>query len=582
MQNGLFFLTLFFSTVSFSQEEPYKSNQTYTYEQAIAEYSKLSEKYPAYCKLQNFGSSDYGLPVSLFVINKSGKFSPREFETKVVFLINNAIHPGEPEGVDASIKLSKELLADTSKIPDNVIIAIIPIYNIGGAHNRNCCSRANQNGPLEYGFRGNSNNLDLNRDFIKADSKNTLAFYTIFQTLKPSVFVDTHTSNGADYQYVMTLITSQINKMNPVVAEYVSEKMQPEMYKKMDKKGFPLIPYVHTLKEIPDDGIVDYLETPRYSTGYTNLFNTISFVAETHMLKPFDQRVEATYELFKVIIDFMESNHEDLKKLKKKADENLNQTENFALNWELDTGTYKMLPFLGYEAEYKKSDVTGLDRLYYNQEKPFNRDVKYYNTYKPLDLVKRPEYYIIPQAWDNVIAKMLQSQVKIYRLTQDVKLDVEVYHVIKFETTKGPYEGHYLHHGIDVDKETQQVSYRTGDYVIPTRNSHARFIIETLEPHAVDSYLAWNYFDAILQQKEWFSAYVFEDEAKTILEENPELKKAFEEKKITDSEFASNSFAQLYFIYKGSDHYEPSHNRYPITRYMQKLEPVFLQEVISR
>lgn len=566
----------------FSQEEPYKSNQTYTYEQAIDEYSKLSEKYSQYCKLENFGSSDYGLPISLFVINKSGKFSPREFESKVVFFINNDIHPGEPEGVDASIKLSKELLSDTSKIPDNVIIAIIPIYNIGGAHNRNCCSRANQNGPIEYGFRGNSNNLDLNRDFIKADSKNTLAFYQIFHTLKPAVFIDTHTSNGADYQYVMTLITSQINKMNPVLSEYVTQKMQPEMYTQMEKKGFPLIPYVHTLKEIPDDGIIDYLETPRYSTGYTNLFNTISFVAETHMLKPFDQRVEATYELLKVIIDYMEENHVALKELKKKADEKLNETKSFALNWELDTSSYQMIPFMGYEAEYKKSEVTGMDRLLYNQKKPFTRDIKYYNNYKAINYVTRPEYYIIPQAWDNVMAKMKQSNVKIYRLSKDIALDVEVYHIIKFETVKGPYEGHYLHHSIEVDKETQQMNYRKGDYVIPTDNVNVRFIIETLEPHAVDSYLAWNYFDAILQQKEWFSAYVFEDEAKEILDKNPTLKKSFEERKKSDAEFASSSFAQLYFIYKGSDHYEPSHNRYPVTRYMQKLDSTLLEEMIGR
>jgi len=582
MRQVLFFLAVFFSVACLSQEEPYKSNQTYTYEQAIAEYTKLGDKYPQYCKLQNFGSSDYGLPISLFVINKSGKFSPREYESKVVFFINNDIHPGEPEGVDASIKLSKELLSDTSKIPDNVIIAIIPIYNIGGAHNRNCCSRANQNGPLEYGFRGNSNNLDLNRDFIKADSKNTLAFYTIFHTLKPAVFIDTHTSNGADYQYVMTLITSQINKMNPVLADYVTQKMQPEMYTEMEKKGFPLIPYVHTLKEIPDDGITDYLETPRYSTGYTNLFNTISFVAETHMLKPFDQRVEATYELLKVIINYMEENHVALKELKTKADEKLNETKTFALNWELDTSSYQMIPFKGYEAEYKKSDVTGMDRLFYNQKKPFTRDIKYYNSYTPVNFVTRPEYYIIPQAWDNVIAKMHQSQIKIYRLNQDVKLDVEVYHIIKFETVKGPYEGHYLHHGIEVDKETQQMSYRKGDYVVPTANNNVRFIIETLEPHAVDSYLAWNYFDAILQQKEWFSAYVFEDEAKQILDENPDLKKAFEERKKTDTEFASNSFVQLYFIYKGSDHYEATHNRYPVTRCMKKIDASFLEEVLLR
>lgn len=87
-------------------------------------------------------------------------------------------------------------------------------------------------------------------------------------------------------------------------------------------------------------------------------------------------------------------------------------------------------------------------------------------------------------------------------------MQAEYYDIIHFETVNGPYEGHYLHHAVEVLKDTTTSTFRKGDYVIPTRNEMARFIIETLEPHAVDSYLAWNYFDAILQQKEWFSAYV--------------------------------------------------------------------------
>lgn len=575
-----FFIGLEF--LLFSQQEPYLKNQTYTYDQAITEYQNLGNKYTKYCTFLNFGSSDYGLPLSLFLINKSGKFTPREIESKAVFLINNAIHPGEPEGVDASIKLVKELLNDTSKIPNDVILAIIPLYNIGGANNRNCCSRTNQNGPEEYGFRGNSKNLDLNRDFIKADSKNTLAFYTIFHFLKPVIFVDTHTSNGADYQYVMTLITSQLNKMNPVLKAYVEKSVNPELYKRMDKKGFPMIPYVNSIKEIPDHGIVDYLETPRYSTGYTNLFNCISYVAETHMLKPFEQRVEATYELLKIMLYFTQENHQKLKEIKKLANENLLNTNEFPLNWKLDTNHFDTLTFLGYEAVYKPSEVTGLNRLFYDRNKPYKKSIKYYNQFIPTDFVKRPAYYIIPQAWDIVVEKMRQSQIKIYRLAVDTTLEVEQYAILSYETAKGPYEGHYLHHHIQTEVSTTKIKYRKGDYVVPTNNVNVRFIVETLEPHAVDSYLAWNYFDAVLQQKEWFSAYVFEDEAMSVLNENPALKKEFEEKKKLDADFANNAFAQLYFIYKGSSHYEPSHNKYPVTRYHQQIKSDLLIDIISR
>ncbi len=573
-------IVVFCSANVFCQDEPYLSNQTYTYDQAIHEYKRMAKKYPKFCSYQEFGMSDYGLPVSLFLINKSGKFTKKELDLKPVFLINNAIHPGEPEGVDASIKLCKDLLSDSKLIPENVIIAVIPIYNIGGAHNRNCCSRANQNGPLEYGFRGNSKNLDLNRDFIKSDSKNTFAFYKIFHTLKPAVFIDTHTSNGADYQYVMTLITSQLDKMNPVLAEFVETSMNPYLYSEMEMKGFPMIPYVTTMKEIPDDGLVDFLETPRYSTGFTNLFNTIGFVAETHMLKPFDQRMQATYDLLYTIIEFMEKNHAQLKEIRKKADENLAQTKKFPLNWELDTTQFDSIAFMGFEAEYKMSDVTGQSRLFYNRERPFTKQIRYYNTYNAHDYVERPAYYIIPQAWDVLIPKLEANQVEIFRLNQPLTTDVEVYDVIHFETVNGPYEGHYLHHSIEVDKNSKKLDLRKGDYVIPTNNDKVRFLIETLEPNAVDSYLAWNYFDAVLQQKEWFSAYVFEDEAPLVLESKPALKTAFEEKKKTDPDFAKNSFAQLYFIYKGSDHYEPTHNQYPVYRLMQPISPELLTEFV--
>lgn len=581
-----FFITLtcfvFFISGLFGQQEPYLSNQTYTYDGAIQQYKLLASTYPQWCAYQEFGMSDYGLPVSLFLMSKGGKFYPREYAVKPVFLINNAIHPGEPEGVDASVKLAKDMLTDTSLLPENIIIAIIPIYNIGGAMNRNCCSRANQNGPAEYGFRGNAKNLDLNRDFVKTDSKNTYAFYSIFHALKPAVFIDTHTSNGADYQYTMTLITSQLNKMNPVLAEFVKNEMNPVLYDSMSAKGFPMVPYVTTFGDTPDEGIIDFLETPRYSTGYTNLFNCISYVAETHMLKPFDQRVIATYDLLLTISEFMDAHAKELMELKTKANDELARTETFALDWELDTTVFDMIDFMGYTADYKKSEVTGTNRLYYDHERPYTKKIKYFNSYRPVKIVQRPEYYIIPQQWDVVIEKMKKSNVKIYRLNRDINLQAEYYDIIHYETVNGPYEGHYLHHAVEVLKDTTTAGFRKGDYVIPTRNEMVRFIVETLEPHAVDSYLAWNYFDAILQQKEWFSAYVFEDEAPQVLAENPELKKAFEEKKKNDPSFAASSFAQLYFIYKGSSHYEPSHNQYPVVRIMQTINSSYLEEDLSR
>ncbi|MFT4601821.1 MAG: hypothetical protein ACI857_002004 [Arenicella sp.] len=565
-------LFLFASLIAISNiaQEPFESNQTYTYDQLQLAYKALTVKYPGQCKMTQFGKSDYGKNIQLFTISKTGSFRPDQFKNKTVLLINNAIHPGEPCGVDACVKLSKDLLANQSSLPENVVIGIIPMYNVGGAHNRTCCSRANQNGPEEYGFRGNAKNLDLNRDFIKCDSKNTQTFYKIFHFLNPHIFVDTHTSDGADYQHTMTLITSQTDKMHPYLKKFTESELNPHLYSKMSDSGYEMVPYVHSMKRTPEDGIKDYLETPRYSTGYTNLFNTISYVTEAHMLKTYEERVKSTYEFLDIMIKYMGENSDEIKDLKRKADYNVGQNEYYDLNWKLDTSKWDEIDFKGYAAEYKKSEVTGLDRLFYNHNKKWESKIKYYNRFQVTDSVLRPEYYVIPQAWKDVVARLQMNGVGVYRLLQDQDVEVESYFIDNYSTGERPYEGHYLHKSIDLEKETTTITYKQGDYVIPTRNENARFIIETLEPNAPDSYFAWNFFDAILQQKEWFSGYVFEEKAIEMLNEDPGLKKEFEEKKKNDEAFSKDAFSQLYFIYKRSDNYERSHNRYPVSRRMDE------------
>lgn len=561
------FITFFFCITflqPFAQEDLYLKNETYTYEEAIKVYKKFAVDYPKKSSYTEIGSSDFNLPMSLFLMSEKGDFSAESLQHQNVILINNAIHPGEPCGVDACIKLCRELLA--TKIPKNVVIAIIPIYNIGGAHNRNCCSRANQDGPLEYGFRGNAKNLDLNRDFIKTDSKNTKAFQAIFHYLKPALFVDTHTSNGADYQHSMTLITSQLDKMNPELADYTRTKLNPFLFSAMEESNFPMVPYMHTLKETPEDGIVDYLETPRYSTGYTNLFNTISYVTEAHMLKPYPVRVEATYQFLVHLIDFMDAHAEDIKTTRNQAQAALLQQEYLHLNWALDSTTFDTVPLKGYAAVYKTSEVTGKDRLFYDHSQPYEKHIRYYNHYLPIDSAKIPMYYILPQAWSAIVEQLSYNQFTFYSLASDQVLSIESYQIVDYSTTSSPYEGHYLHSNIKTRSINHERLFRKGDLVIPVRNDQLRFLMETLEPRAVDSYFAWNYFDAILQQKEWFSAYVFEDEAAEILRNDTQLKADFEALKANDSTFAASSFAQLYYLYKKSPNYEQSFNLFPIAK----------------
>ena len=548
-------------------------NTTAQYAEVISFYEALDAKYPQ-LKMLTCGPTDIGKPLHLIILSRDQVFQPEAIreQNKRILLINNGIHPGEPEGIDASMMLARNLL-ERNELPKDVVICIIPVYNIDGSLNRGV-SRINQNGPESYGFRGNYQNLDLNRDFIKGDSQNSLSFQQIFNTWKPEVFVDNHTSNGADYQYIMTLIPSQKDKLQPLLAKYLTETLVPDLYKQMEKAGYPLTPYVNSVKETPDSGIEGFLETARYSTGYAALHNTIGFMPETHMLKPYRQRVESTYQFMQEVLDIVQRDAKLIGENKKKADEQVRTQTTFPLAWKLDKRDSTTFAFRGYEAKYKKSDVSGLDRLYYDRNSPYEKQIKVWNKFVPAAEATKPVAYIIPQAWQKAISLLKLNGADMKQLVADISLDVEMYYIADYKTSPRPYEGHYIHSNVKLTPVKQQVNFYAGDYVLYVNQPENRYIVETLEPQGVDSFFAWNFFDSILGQKEHFSAYVFEDEATALLKNDPALKKQFEEAKIENPELARSASASLDWIYKHSVYYEKTHLRYPVGRLLSdtKLE----------
>src|SRR5437868_242764 len=213
-----------------------KSNGTESpaYHEIIDWWQKLDQQSPI-VKMQTMGMTDAGFPLHLIIVStdKDFNFESLHKENKRIILVNNGIHPGEPDGIDASMLLARDIVINKVRLPDNVVLAIIPVYNIGGCLNRSADYRVDQNGPEEFGFRGNSQNLDLNRDFIKSDSKEAKAFAEIFHLTDPDVFLDNHVSDGADYQHVMTLICTQHSKLGGVLGEYLNKTFEPALYSSM-------------------------------------------------------------------------------------------------------------------------------------------------------------------------------------------------------------------------------------------------------------------------------------------------------------------------------------------------------------
>ncbi len=559
MKNFLFLL-LFLPTFIFSQ---FSGNQTPTYKKLVQFYDSLAQKKQV--ELYNMGNSDFGLPIYLCVLNgeKDSLKTFQNFKNQTNLLINNGIHPGEPDGINACGKITLDYVNKELKIDKNLTFSFILCYNVDGMMNRSSSSRANQNGPEEYGFRGNSQNLDLNRDFIKMDSENAFTFVKIFQAINPDIFIDTHVSNGADYQYTLTLIHSLKERLELPFQILTYKHFVPEMELAMQKHQIDLFPYVESVEEIPDKGIAAFNDLPRYAMGYASLFPCISVTTETHMLKPFPQRVEATYIYLKELILWTKKNSKTLKNVRRQTLESLQKDKFYSYNFQ-QTEEKDSLLFKGFEHGYKKSEVTGLDRLYYDRTKPFERKIPYFNKFKAQDSAKIPQFYIVGYQCKDVISRLKQNKIEMRQLTQDSLINLSFFQVEDYKNGSKPYEGHFLHREMKINEKIGEVQLKKGDYLISTKQEKKKFICSVLEPEAEDSYFAWNFFDSYLQEKEYFSDYVFEDLAVEILNQSSELRSLFEEKKKTDSKFRESQWEQLYFIYQNSVYFEESFMRLPV------------------
>lgn len=562
-----FILLTVFNTC-FSQSN-WTGNTSPNYPELIEHLQQLDKAHKELA-LYNMGPSDYGLPIYLFVIN-GGKDSTRTFAKALAgttILINNAIHPGEPDGINACLIWLDQWIAQgkplESKNGDKLpVIAFIPAYNVGGMMNRSSTSRANQNGPEEYGFRGSTRNFDLNRDFIKMDSKNAFTFAKIFHSLDPDVFIDNHVSNGADYQYTLTYIASMKERMSPEMKELTYEKCIPYLTKNVKQHGWDLFPYVELKGETPAQGIHAFNDLPRYAMGYASLFHSISFTVETHMLKPFPQRVQATLAFMDGIISFTTENALEIEAKRSAAKLWARNLKQYAFNYQL-TEKADSISFKGYEHSFPVHPITGLKELTYDRSKPYERMIPWYRTYVPKDSVKVPLYYVVGGQEQEVIDRLIANHVIFETLTTASIDTLHVFSVKSYKSPSQPYEGHFKLAQIEVGESERPMDLKPGDILIPSQQDAALFLHASLQPRAEDSYLTWNFFDSYLQQKEYFSNYVFKDQIAEILAGNQALKEEYELRKATDEKFRNSEWDQLYFIYSRSPYFEQTFMRLPI------------------
>lgn len=557
--------------------------ETPRYDDTVAYARRLDEASPL-IRLSFFGKSGEGRELPLLVAARGDDFTPQAARRagKAVVLIQACIHAGETDGKDAGLALLRDIAVTKTqeRLLERAVVLFIPIYNVDGHERRSPYNRINQNGPAEMGWRGNASNLNLNRDYTKADAPETRAWLRLWNEWQPDLFLDCHVTDGADFRYTITYQFEQHQNVRPAVARWSREGFEGKILPAAEGYGAGNLfsPYmVFRDNRDPAKGIDSFIASPRFATGYVPVLrNRPALLIETHMLKEYRPRVRGTYDILRAALEEANRDPEGLMRVGREADEatvregkTYDPARKVALSVELtDRPTQKLLK--GYEYRTELSDVSGAVRVVWGT-KPLDLTVPYYAEARPAREVAPPLYYVVPPQWTGAVEVLRAHGLRMQRLSAPLTVEVESYRFREVRWAPSSFEGRRI-----VSYKTEPVrerrTYAAGSVVVPLAQPSARVALQLLEPDAPDSLAAWGFFDPVFEQKEYGEDYVLEKLAREMLAKDADLRREFEARVATDPKFAASASERLRFFYERSPYWDPLLNLYPVGRVTTELQ----------
>ena len=548
--------------------------ETPRYDETIAYAKRLADASPL-IRYRSFGQSGEGRDLPLLIAATGGTFTPQAARQagKAVLMIQACIHAGESDGKDAGLALLRDIAITKTRpgLLDHVVILFIPIYNTDGHERFGPFNRINQNGPAEMGWRVTTSNLNLNRDYMKADAPETRAWLRLWTEWNPDLLVDCHVTDGADFRYNITYIYEHHAHAPAPVLAWMRDAFDGRIFPATEASGNLLAQYM-TFRDNRDmtKGIDGFVMPPRFSTGYTTVRNRPGITIETHMLKDYRSRVRGTYDLLRFTLDELNRNTDKLLRAVREADEQTIKSgqsydpgRRYPLLIEM-TDKSRPLQFKGLESRTELSDISGTMRVVFGT-KPVDLTVPFYDDGRVAAAVSPPLYYIIPPQWREAIEVSAAHGLQMKRLTAPATIEVESYRFTDVKFAATPFEGHVMPNYKTV-KVQERRTYPAGSVLIPVAQPAGNVAIHLLEPEAPDSLIAWGFFNGIFEQKEYGEDYVLEKLAREMLAKDENLRREFEQKIANDPAFAASATARLNFFYERSPYWDRQMNLYPVGR----------------
>lgn len=531
-----------------------KAEQTMAYFQKLADYSPM-------VNLSTFGQSAQGRDLVAVVLDKDGLQDPEKIRKKgrAIILVESCIHSGEPDGKDATMIFIRDMLVEGKDIEllDNVSFLFIPIFNIDGHEDFRATNRINQNGPAELGTRNTAQQLNLNRDFLKADAPEMRAWLKLYNEWMPELFIDVHVTNGADFQYVTTYaIENHGTMMEEGLRQWTTDVFEKQLNEQMTEVGFPMFLYASFRNSnAPEQGIFINIYDPRYSEAYAAARNRIGLLLENHIYKPYKQRVMCTIEAIRASARIIGQNKAELFEVVERADKAVSSPEYRRKPMDL---TYRAvnrdsvwIDYLAWERETVKSDLSGADWTRHNYDKPITVKAPLITSYDATSSVQLPEAYIFMPQWTDVIELFDLHDIKYTRLTEPKKIEVETYRYNGATFSTRQSEGRIPVVKTDYTTQTETLEYPAGSILIDMNQPSGRIAAWLLEPSAPGSLVYWGFFNQVLQPTNefWIRLGYMEEKGRELLAKDPALKAEFDER-MKDPAFAGDSNAILNFFYE--------------------------------
>jgi hypothetical protein len=543
---------------------------TPNYADTIAYLQRLVAASPL-LKLLEFGRTAQGRPLYVVIASKEGAASPAAFATngRPTLLAQAGIHSGEIDGKDAGLMLLRDIaFGGKAALLDRANFLFVPIFNADGHERSSEWNRPNQRGPIHQGWRTTAQNLNLNRDYMKADTPEMRAMLALLNSASPALYLDLHVTDGIDYQYDITFGydgDTGVLAWSPRIGAWLNQIYRPAATAALQAAGH--IPGM--LLNALDDrdltkGLVFGTSMPRFSAGYGDLRHIPSVLVENHSLKPYPQRVLGTYVLLEASLQALAVHGQELQQAV--AADQRARPATVPMNWGNFDGERTSMDFQGIAYEPYASPASG------------SREVRWLGTSKlyaalpvlldkPRTNLARPKAYWVPVTKPEVITRLKIHGVQLETLPAAKTITVEMYRLVHPQPQ--PNEGYHPFEGrhtlqTEVRAESHTVTFPAGSVRVSTDQPLGDLAVALLEPASDDSLFAWGFFLEVLQRTEYIEGYVVAPMAEKMLAEDPKLKAEFEAKLKADEKFAKDPTARLTWFYERSKFYDERYLLYPV------------------